>query len=96
MEILAFEDLLMLQRFDQPFPTWSTTRPVEAPLLTGWVGGPRAARLARSRNALFDLALRSLAGALGVRRANLEPQLTGWLCTTGVPILLPGARTATC
>ena len=32
---------------DSPFPTFWTTRPLSAPLLNAWAGGPRAARLAQ-------------------------------------------------
>ena len=47
---------------------WWTASPSRVPLLVGWVGGPRAAALARApRQELVERATRSLAGQLGIR-----------------------------
>jgi len=74
-----FQDLLMLHCPDQPFPTWWTMRPAEAPLLAGWVGGPQVQRLGKARGAArLELALDSLASALGLPRREFEPLLSGW------------------
>lgn len=78
-ELHPFDDLLMLHCPDQPFPTWWTMRPVEAPLLAGWVGGPQVERLGKARGeALLGLALDSLATALALPRRELEPLLSDW------------------
>jgi len=78
-EIPLFQDLLMLHAPEQPFPTWWTMRPAEAPLLAGWVGGPQVQRLGKARGAArLELALDSLASALGLPRREFEPLLSGW------------------
>ncbi|MCK6477360.1 MAG: FAD-dependent oxidoreductase [Phycisphaerales bacterium] len=67
------------------FPTWWTARPIRAPILTGWAGGPKARELSGlSRNRLIDAAIRSAASALLVPRRRIEQQLesifvTDWL-----------------
>lgn len=69
-------DMLFLQDYTQPFPTWWSLRPAKAPLLTGWAGGPVADRLAgTSVTGLLDAAVDSLAGALGIPRRRVEEQL---------------------
>ncbi|HEV8150449.1 MAG TPA: NAD(P)/FAD-dependent oxidoreductase [Gemmatimonadales bacterium] len=78
-EIAPLEDLLMLQCVEQPFPTWWTMRPSEAPLLAGWVGGPLVRRLGgASGERLLALAVDSLAAALGVPRSRVEQELVSW------------------
>ncbi|HEV8597964.1 MAG TPA: NAD(P)/FAD-dependent oxidoreductase [Gemmatimonadales bacterium] len=78
-QLAALEDMLMLQRPDQAFPTWWSMQPVEAPLLVGWVAGPAARRVAPARGeALLGLALDSLAQALAIARTGVEQHLTGW------------------
>jgi monoamine oxidase len=39
------KDLGFVHAYGQPFPTWWTQNPSEAPLLTAWAGGPAAERL---------------------------------------------------
>lgn len=57
-------------------PTWWTQLPVRAPLLVGWAGGPRAESFAgRGSELLTARAVESLAGALGVTRADVEREL---------------------
>jgi monoamine oxidase len=57
-------------------PTWWTQLPVRAPLLVGWAGGPRAESFAgRGSELLTARAVESLAGALGVARADVEREL---------------------
>jgi monoamine oxidase len=78
-ELAQLEDLLMLHCVEQPFPTWWTMRPTEAPLLAGWVGGPLVQRLGdASGERLLALAVDSLAGALGVPRSRVEQELVSW------------------
>lgn len=78
-EVDLLEDMLILQRFDQPFQTWWTTQPVETPLLAGWVAGPPARRVAAARGeALLGLAVASLAQALALPRGRVEQHLRSW------------------
>jgi monoamine oxidase len=60
-------------------PTWWTPFPLIAPILTGWAGGPAAARLALQGDSfVVDRALETLASALGVARGKVEALLDGW------------------
>ena len=62
-----------------PVPTWWTAYPRPAPTLTGWAGGPAAERLCvQGPGRVFELALDSLAGALGLGRPRLERLLDDW------------------
>jgi len=62
----AFTDAGFLHAPDAVFPTLWTSLPFRAPLLTAWVGGPRAQRLqSASLDELTDLALGSAREALG-------------------------------
>jgi monoamine oxidase len=57
----------------EAFPVWWTALPSLAPLLTGWVGGPRAAALTgRGEAALLQAALDSLASVFGRDVAELR------------------------
>ncbi|MGZ3678897.1 MAG: flavin monoamine oxidase family protein [Ktedonobacterales bacterium] len=60
-------------------PTWWTRYPLLTPTLTGWVGGPRAARLAtHSDDAIAGQALDALARVLNFERRVLEARLDAW------------------
>ena len=61
---------------DQPVPTWWTTSPLYAPVLTGWAGGGAAHRVISSGNRV-GLAVESLAAMLGVSRSTVEAELVG-------------------
>ena len=64
---------------DTVMPTWWTSYPLLTPMLTGWVGGPRATKLAHhSDEAIAGQALEALARVLHVRRGTLEAQLDAW------------------
>jgi len=64
---------------DGAFPTWWTQYPLFAPLLTAWIGGPRATPLiTRADVDVVDDALDALARALGVTRMRLDADLDGW------------------
>ncbi|MGH7583274.1 MAG: flavin monoamine oxidase family protein [Gemmatimonadales bacterium] len=52
----AFEGALFVNDPALAIPTWWTTSPVDAPLLTGWVGGPAAARFAAMRPEALETA----------------------------------------
>jgi monoamine oxidase len=61
------------------FPTWWTSAPARAPILTGWAGGPAAARLATHSSAMvLSQALETLSRILGVARTWLDDRLDGW------------------
>jgi monoamine oxidase len=64
---------------DAVVPTWWSSYPLQAPILTGWVGGPRAARLASQPDAVIaDEAIGALARALSMERRELEAQMEAW------------------
>jgi monoamine oxidase len=61
---------------DQVMPTWWTSHPVAAPILTGWTGGPRAAALVDAPDeSILDEAVAALARVLGRKRRDLEKLL---------------------
>jgi len=72
-----FVDAGFLHAPEAAFPTLWTSLPFRVPLLTAWVGGPRAQRLrAASREELIELALVSAQQALGLPD-TLRAQLVG-------------------
>ena len=61
---------------DEPFPVWWSSLPKKRPILTGWIGGPRAARLAGlTGEALLTRALESVAAIFGGRPEELRDRL---------------------
>ncbi|MFL5576259.1 MAG: flavin monoamine oxidase family protein [Gemmatimonadaceae bacterium] len=65
-------------RTDAAFPVWWTQYPVVAPVITGWVGGPGAERLAGlPPDAMLDVAVATLARLLGAEPAALRERLAG-------------------
>ena len=63
---------------DPVVPTWWTAHPIVAPLLMGWMAGPRAARLASaSADAIAGEAVTALARILSMERGILEKLLEG-------------------
>ncbi len=61
---------------DEHFRIWWTAYPVVAPLLTGWIGGPRAAAIARQTDAaIVGQALDALARGLRVPLTDIEALL---------------------
>ncbi|TYO67461.1 FAD-dependent oxidoreductase [Bradyrhizobium hipponense] len=57
---------------DEMIPVWWTQRPFEQPVLTGWFGGPRTAKLATlDSQALVDAGLDSLAAIFGLSREDI-------------------------
>jgi monoamine oxidase len=64
--------------------TWWTPAPDDAPMITGWIGGPnvavfeRTAHAAGHANAGLDHALHTLAAALGVSQDYVREQLVSW------------------
>lgn len=64
---------------DEWVPTWWSARPVGAPILTGWAGGPAAERLSlASEKSVVDHALDSLARLLAIDRRKIEALLEGF------------------
>jgi monoamine oxidase len=79
IDLEELPDMLFVQKFDEAVPTWWRADPVGAPILIGWVGGPRVHALADIRgDALRDLALDSLARVLGVDRAMIDEEFMSW------------------
>jgi monoamine oxidase len=75
-EIGALDDVRFLHAYDQPVPTWWTPADPSLPILTGWAGGPCATRLAGvGERELVDLAIGSLAHALGMSRRDVGARL---------------------
>ena len=61
---------------DEPFPVWWSSLPKKRPILTGWIGGPRAARLAGlPGETLLARALESAAAIFGERPEALRDRL---------------------
>jgi len=68
----SLAELSFLHSTDDDVPVWWTASPVRAPLLVGWAGGPKAARLAQAGpSELEDRVLGAIARQLGVRRQRL-------------------------
>ncbi len=69
-------DALFIHTPDQPIPVWWTAISPELPLLTAWAGGPQTERLrAAGEGELVELAVRSLAAALGMSRGDVACRL---------------------
>ena len=78
-ELAGLGEMLFLHDFAQPIPTWWTASPRETPLITGWAAGPQLQRIGGAEDeALLQLAIQSLAGALAIRRENVSRELEGW------------------
>ena len=75
-DLRALEDVLFVHAYDREVPTWWMPVDPSRPVLTGWAGGPYAARLAGcGETAIAEAAVRSLAAALGVAEAEVESRL---------------------
>jgi monoamine oxidase len=75
-EIGPLDEMLFLHDYDRPLPTWWTPVEPSLPILTGWAGGPYAVRLAGvAEGELLDLAVGSLAHALGLSRRDVGARL---------------------
>ena len=78
-DVGALRDALFIHAYEQPLPTWWTAIDSDRPVLTGWAGGPYAARLAGTTGeALLDVAISSLAGALRVSAREVREQVQSW------------------
>jgi monoamine oxidase len=77
-DIAGLEDVEFIHAFARPVPTWWTPADPAARMLTGWAGGPYAARLSgMGEGELSDLAVKSLADALGVPAKHVSSRLAG-------------------
>jgi monoamine oxidase len=64
---------------DEWMPTWWTSLPVYAPVLTGWAGGSAADRFGSASGRLVaGQAVNALSRILGVHAYELHRQLDGW------------------
>jgi len=64
----------------EKFPTWWTTRPIAAPILVGWAGGPPAADLtSKGTDFIIGAAIQSLASALKLSRRSVEHRLQAYV-----------------
>jgi monoamine oxidase len=77
-DLPGLRDMLFLQDFSQPLPTWWTTSPVAASMLTGWAAGPQVGKVGSVRPlALQRTAIRSAAHALGITPRTVAKRLLG-------------------
>jgi monoamine oxidase len=68
-----------LQTLGALIPAWWTTFPMRVPMLTGWLGGPKAWALARQGpEAVLGAAVDSLATHLAVRHRTIAGLITGF------------------
>jgi monoamine oxidase len=75
-EIDGLEDVLFVHAYERPVPTWWMPAEASASTLTGWAGGPFAARLAGiSAQGLTDPAVESVAAALGSPAQDVRARL---------------------
>jgi monoamine oxidase len=73
-----WDNINFLHSNDRFMPTWWTSAPVRAPVLTGWAGGHAAdALLAEGSEAMIDRALDSMAAAWKTPRKQLDALLAG-------------------
>jgi monoamine oxidase len=69
-------NLSFLHARGEKFPTWWTTRPIAAPILVGWAGGPAAEQLASKENDfILNAAVESLANALKMDSSAVEGEI---------------------
>jgi len=68
--------LSFLHARGEKFPTWWTTRPMAAPILVGWAGGPPAEELTlKGRDFILGAAMESLANALNLDARSVERRI---------------------
>lgn len=71
-----WDEINFLHTSDRFMPTWWTSAPFRAPVLTGWAGGAAAdALLAEGAESLQERALQSMASAWNVERKRIDALL---------------------
>ncbi|HYC99606.1 MAG TPA: NAD(P)/FAD-dependent oxidoreductase [Phycisphaerales bacterium] len=69
----GYRDLSFMNDPGADVPTWWTLRPLRAPVLVGWAGGPVARALSsRGRDGILAAAIRSLSGLTGQSERRLR------------------------
>lgn len=77
--IAPFSDAVFIHAFDERFPTWWAPVRLDVPMLTGWIGGPKAQQLTGiGDSALVELAITSLARTIGVAPTRVAQELVGY------------------
>jgi monoamine oxidase len=77
-KLVSLPQLSFLFSDDPVIPTWWTPHPLVAPMLTGWVAGPRTTQLANESNdVIANEAVAALARVLGTSRGDLDALLMG-------------------
>jgi monoamine oxidase len=72
----SLESMAFLHADSRDVPVWWSLHPMQAPVMTGWAGGPAALRLAgRSSTEIQDRAIGALAAQLGVTRRRVAAQV---------------------
>jgi monoamine oxidase len=72
----ADEGLVFVHGSDEPFPVWWTAAPSTVPLLTGWIGGPRARPLTgQPVDAVLRAAIESVASVFARDAAEIRSRL---------------------
>jgi monoamine oxidase len=75
-EVADLEQVQFIHAYGRALPTWWMPSDPAVPSLTGWAGGPYAARLAgRTREDLKHVAMGSLADALGLAPGDIAAEL---------------------
>ena len=75
--IPGLENLSFLFSLNGKPPTWWTTAPRETPMLTGWMGGPKAEDSLSGGDLVYS-GLTTLSRILGLSRSEIERQLRSW------------------
>jgi monoamine oxidase len=63
---------------DEKIPTWWTQYPNGFPLLTGWLSGAKAKRLALEEEDIMELSIKSLSSIFKMEVSSLKDELTAW------------------
>lgn len=75
----SLDQMSFLLSQDKVMPTWWSWQPMQLPILTGWVGGPKGERLARKQeDEIIGEALDALGRILGLDRSTLEELVDEW------------------
>ncbi len=76
----GMSEMLFVHASEQPFPTWWRFEPASTPALVGWLAGPAVSEIDTTNDTLLlDLAVQSLAHALGVEMGEVYARLQTWL-----------------